>query len=133
MSRLIVILILPLLVLVTGCGSSAADNVRSAVSNMRNVIQTYNSSHPNSLSATAAACRKAYDDMGKSSALSTERLSGSHRAEQTLLRSALESARRGFHGCAVGASSLDFPAVVAAEQQIASANAAIARARKLER
>jgi hypothetical protein len=99
---------------------------------MTTVIQSYNQSHPGSLQATGESCRKAYDDLGNNPAILTDRLGAGHAREQRLLQSAYRSARAGFKECFVGAASLDFPAMATAEVALASANASIALARKLE-
>jgi hypothetical protein len=130
--RLTIALCLLLGLLLTACGSSPAEDVRSAVSNMGSVIKTYNESHPSSLAATALACHKAYDDLEKSSAITTSKLSGKQKAEQAVLRSAYTKSRDAFRTCAAGADANNFPAVMNAERQIAAANAAISRARALE-
>lgn len=130
MSRLIIVTVVPLVLLLSACGSPT---VSSAVSNMQSVIKTYDSSHPGSLADTGSACRKAYDDLGKSSILATATPTPQHRPVQQALRAAYSSARRGFLDCASGAASVSYPTMTRAEGEIAAANAAIARARRLER
>lgn len=99
---------------------------------MQSVISTYDSSSPSSLSATADACRKAYDDLGKSGSILSTNLGSKRVAEQRALSSAYRSARAGFLKCSTGGSSLNFPMLAAAEQDMASANRAIRRAQSLE-
>jgi hypothetical protein len=132
-SRTLFIVTIALSILLAGCGGSPADNVRSAVSHMQDVIQTYNASGQASLTDTSAACKKAYDDLGDSSALVSQKLTGKQAQELKLLRRAYRSARAGFLNCEQAAAALDFPRMAAAQQQLAAANAAIARARRLER
>jgi multidrug efflux pump subunit AcrA (membrane-fusion protein) len=126
----VAILSLVLAAALVGCGS-ATDSVRSDVSNMQNVISTYNDSHPTSLAATGEACQKAYDDLGKSSSILTTKLPAQHQTEEQALRAAYRSARGGFRKCASGASLLNYPMLAAAQQEIAAANLAIRRAQRL--
>lgn len=132
MPRGLIVMCLTLTLVLIGCGGSAADSVRASVSNMQSAIQSYNGARPSNLAGTAAACRTAYDNLGKQPSILTTKLSGQVAREQRVLRTAYTSARGGFNACAVGAASLDYPALVAAQQQIDSANAAIARARRME-
>lgn len=132
MPRLTFTPVLALVLFLSGCGSSASDSVRSSVSNMQSAIQAYNNARPSDLAGTAAACRTALDDLNKNKDIVTAKLSGSQAREQRALKSAYMSARSGFLACASGAASLDYPALVIAQQRIAAANAAIARARRTE-
>ncbi len=132
MPRLTLVSCLALVLLVSGCGGSPAESVRSSVSNLKSVIHAYNDTHPSDLAGTAAACRKAYVDLGNNPDILKVKLSGKEAREQHILRAAYSSARRGFQACASGASSLNYPALVVAQQSLSAANAAIARARRME-
>lgn len=133
MPRLSLVACLSLLIVLSGCGGSPADSVRSSVSNLESVIRTYNGTHPSDLAGTAAACHRAYDDLGNNGDILKTKLAGNQAREDRLLRAAYVAARSGFHACASGASSLNHPALVLAQQQLSEANAAIARARRMER
>jgi hypothetical protein len=121
-----------LAVLLAGCGGSDTDTVRSAVGHFQSAIQTYNDSNPTTLQDTANACQKAYDDLSGDSALLNTTLSGKLKREQKVLRRAYVAARNGFHGCATGARSMNYPQTAEGQQQISDANAAIAQARRME-
>lgn len=133
MSRLALVSCLALGIIVSGCGGSPLDGVRSSVSNLESVIQTYNGTHPSDLAQTAAACRKAYDDLTNNADLLNTKLGGKRAREERVLRTAYVAARDGFRACASGASTLSYPALVLAQQHLEAANTAIARARRMER
>lgn len=118
---------------VAGCGSSHQDTARSAVENMRQIIQTYNSSRPHDLTSTGNICQTAYDDLGKrSSDLQTVSEPKRYKAEIIELRSVYREARAGFRLCAGSARTDSYPGMARAEQQILAADKAITRARSLE-
>ena len=102
---------------------------------MRQVIQAYNSARPADLTGTAAACTKAHDDLrDRSKALvSGSKPPAQYRVEAASLASAYRSAEDGFAACARAARTLDFPRMTAALNEITRANAAINRARSLDR
>lgn len=133
MPRLTLLLCFGLGVMLAGCGGSAEDSVRSSVATMQSAIQTYNRSKPADLSATSLACQKAYVDLGGAPAGLTAHLGGRQAREEQVLHAAYMEARAGFRDCASGASTLNFPQFIAAEQHLSAANAAITRARRMER
>lgn len=122
------------LLLLAGCGSSSyQDTARSATGKMRDIIQTFNSANPRDVTSTGQACKKAYDNLqSQASSLDAGSPPAKYRAEATQLRAAYRQARAGFRLCYTAAANMNYAGMVAAEQQIAAANAAISRARALE-
>jgi hypothetical protein len=128
--------VLALAVVLAGCGGSPSfqDSARSATDKMRQVIETYDGSHPADVASTGAACRKAYDDLGSETTfVSTSSPPARYKREAAQLKAAWQDARAGFRLCAGAAQSMNFPAMAAASDRIQAANAAINKARKLER
>ncbi|MBV9281867.1 MAG: hypothetical protein JOZ41_17450 [Chloroflexi bacterium] len=127
---------LALCAVLAGCGSSPSsqDKLRSAVSDMRRAIQTYNRSSPRSLAATGSACAAALDAIkGDRGPLEDRSLASRYRREQEALHRAWTLATSGFLDCSRAARSLNYPRMVRANGEIAQANAWIQEARTLDR
>ena len=117
-----------------GCSKSYGDATRSAVDNMRQVIETYNKATPSDLSAMASVCSTAYDDLTKdSSSLVTSKPPSKYRAEVSQLRTAYRAAKQGFSECVRASRTLNTALSADAQQKIQFANRAISKARSLDR
>jgi hypothetical protein len=116
-----------------GCGSkSYADSIHPGISAARGAIESYDASQPSGLSATGAACEKAYLRLARNHDLLTTTVPSSYKREADALKRSYLQARQGFESCARGARTMDFPLMTQAERQIAQANGALEQARRLD-
>jgi hypothetical protein len=123
-------------VLIAGCGGSSpsyADTMRSAVTSMQSAIQTYNQRHISSLAAESPACRTANSKLVAEQHRLRQAPPAHYRRVVAALRRAYALARQAFADCAAAARSINYPLMARAEDEVAQANAWIARARRLDR
>ena len=128
------ILALAGLLALDGCGSqSSTDPSRQAISSIRAVVTRYDRTQTTDLASTGLACAEAVRALARAGhGLQQQSVSAQDRSIVTAVRQAYASARRGFSDCASAAQALNYPLMDRADQEIAQANAWIARARRLD-
>lgn len=119
----------------SACGAQSNDDaIRTSVSNIASVLQTYDNSRPTSVKATGAACGRAWRNLQSDrQALARKPNQAHHAAALRALRQAYRLSEQGFSQCLRASRTLDYPLMVQADQQFAAANQWIERARRLDR
>ena len=129
---MISLLVTPLVL--SGCGSSYADNERAAIAKIQSTIATYDRAPQTDLQTTASACSRASTDL-QAQRDQIERASPPDRYRNlaVTLRQAYTRAESGFSDCVSAARTLNYPLMARADHQIAQANASILQAHALDR
>lgn len=117
-----------------GCGSSPNPVAREqvAVSHLRAVLHTYNASAPRNLTQQAAACRRAAGSLHGGKPLPVTQLPRARRVEAAALIQAYQLARKGFQTCAKVSTTLNYPQMLLATDDLAKATSWIQQARGQE-
>jgi hypothetical protein len=132
--HLSLVLLLPFALVSCGGSQSYQDSLRSAVSDMRGAISTYNRAKPGDLASTGASCVKALDALkGAQKTLVQGSPPSQLRWESRALKEAYVAARDGFADCARAAPALDYALMYRADRELARANGWILEARRLDR
>lgn len=110
--------------LLAGCGTA------STGAQIEAALTQYNASRPHDLAETGRVCRRAADQLRSSGGLTAFASPPSSQKNQAhALDVAMHDALAGFADCDAAASTLDYPRMVQAVQEIAQANAWLATAR----